>query len=242
MGMQLFAYNWRLPAFIWASLCTVGLESFFAHNRSFFAYNWSIFAYNWRSFALCVNMFVWAPKRTVRKKALTVRTKAPTGSKKLHLQMGQLRQHHVIWVSQHSDCIAGTHYWVVASVGLFYYYHCRRNYYISNSPEYSCCNGCCNDSKIYSGEFWSCNDYNFLGEWNLEVGEPELSARRYKSPRFVYSRSMKFSCRPLGLPRKCIDFCPETSETCQSQQEDNSNVTPPRTRATTHETQTTTKT
>ena len=32
-------------------------------------------------------------------------------------------------------------------------YHCARNYYILNSPETVCCNGCCSDSTFKSGEF-----------------------------------------------------------------------------------------
>ena len=62
------------------------------------------------------------------------------------------------------------------------WYHCGRNYYILNSPECFCCNGCCHDSKLILAEFWSGNDYGLLGQWNLEKGEPELSAQRYNPP------------------------------------------------------------
>ena len=38
---------------------------------------------------------------------------------------------------------------------LFLNYHCGRNDYILNSPEYFCCNGCCNDWKLNSGRIFA---------------------------------------------------------------------------------------
>ena len=52
IGMRLFAYSWKLPAYSGAFLLTVDNFSFFTYSWSFFTYSFSFFTYSWSFFRL----------------------------------------------------------------------------------------------------------------------------------------------------------------------------------------------
>ena len=86
-GCSLFHYNWRLPAYSWASLHTIVFLSSFACSSSFFAYSWSCFACSWSFFAYSGSSRVWAHKQTVSKNAPTVSIKTSPKLKSVYVSV-----------------------------------------------------------------------------------------------------------------------------------------------------------
>ena len=88
-GMQLFTYNWKLPAYVWASLLRVLLWSFCLQFElvclylELFFLQLKLFCLQWE--CVCVGL----PKRTVGKKHPAVGIKATTIRKRAsHLSFG----------------------------------------------------------------------------------------------------------------------------------------------------------
>ena len=79
--MQLFAYNWKLPAYSGAFLLTVDNFSFFTYSWSFFTYSFSFFNCNWSFFAYNGKVRLISALRDCKQRSLTESKKGPTGSK-----------------------------------------------------------------------------------------------------------------------------------------------------------------
>ena len=77
--MQLFAYNWKLPAYNGAFLLPVDKFSFFAYSWSFFTYILSLFAYSGK-------VRLIGALRDCKQRSLTVRKKTPTVTEKASLK------------------------------------------------------------------------------------------------------------------------------------------------------------
>ena len=82
LGMQLFAYSWKLPAYSGAFLLATDNFGVFAHSWSFFAYNFSFFTYSWSFFAYSGKVRLIRALRDCKQRSSSVSKKAPTVSKK----------------------------------------------------------------------------------------------------------------------------------------------------------------